>query len=82
MVTRRQILLGSAGAAALTAIGLGIAKRQGAEAKATGRFAVTKTPEEWREILTPEQYAVLRDADTERPWTSVHNKEKREGIFA
>ena len=82
MVTRREILLGSAGAAALAAAGVGIVKWQGGEATAKGRFAVTKTPEEWREILTPEQYAILRDADTERAWTSPHNKEKREGTFA
>ena len=82
MVTRREILLGSAGAAALAAAGVGIVKWQDGEATAKGRFAVAKTPEEWREILTPEQYAILRDADTERAWTSPHNQEKREGIFA
>ncbi len=82
MFTRRQILLGSACAAALAATGVGVLQLRDGEATAKGRFAVTKTPEQWREILTPEQFAILRDADTERPWTSSHNKEKREGIFA
>lgn len=82
MITRRAILLGSAGAAALAIAGVGVLRWQDREATAKGRFAVTKTPGEWREVLTPEQYAVLRDADTERPWTSPHNKEKRDGVFA
>jgi peptide-methionine (R)-S-oxide reductase len=85
MVTRRDILLGTAGVAAATVAGIGILKWRGtseATAATDGHFEVTKTPEEWREILTPQQYAVLREEDTERPWTSPLNKEKREGTFA
>ena len=33
----------------------------------TEQFPVTKTDEEWQKILTPEQYAVLREHATERP---------------
>ncbi len=44
-------------------------------------FEVTKTPEEWRKILTPEQYRVLRDHGTERAGTSPLNLEKRAGVF-
>jgi peptide-methionine (R)-S-oxide reductase len=82
MVTRRHILLGTAGVAALAAAGVGAVKWQGSEAATKGEFEITKTPEEWRKILTPEQYAVLREQDTERPWTSPLNKEKRKGTFA
>src|SRR3546814_3019071 len=32
--------------------------------------------------LTPEQYAVLREADTERAGSSPLNKEKRKGVYA
>ena len=49
---------------------------------ATETFEVTHTPEEWRKLLTPEQYAVLREEDTERPFTSPLNNEKRKGTFA
>lgn len=39
-----------------------------------GRFPVTKTDEEWRKILTKEQYYVLRDHGTERAFTSPLDK--------
>ena len=37
-------------------------------------FPVTKTPEEWKKILPPEQYHVLRDHGTERAFTSPLDK--------
>jgi peptide-methionine (R)-S-oxide reductase len=40
-----------------------------------------RTDEEWRRILTPEQYQVLRKHGTERARTSPLNKEKRKGTF-
>ena len=39
------------------------------------------TPEEWRKLLTPAQYAVLREQDTERAFTSPLDNEHRKGIF-
>ncbi|MBL8511503.1 MAG: peptide-methionine (R)-S-oxide reductase MsrB [Betaproteobacteria bacterium] len=36
---------------------------------------------EWKKRLTPQQYAVLREEDTERPNTSPLNNEKRKGVF-
>jgi peptide-methionine (R)-S-oxide reductase len=50
-------------------------------ALAEDAFEVTKTEEEWRAILTPEQFAVLREEATERPFTSPLNEEKRAGTF-
>ncbi len=82
MVTRRRMLLGAAGLAAMAAAGVGVVKWRGGGATAAQRhFEVTKTPEEWRKILSPEQYAVLREEATERPWSSPLNAEKREGTF-
>ena len=42
---------------------------------------VEKTPEEWRKVLTAEQFYILREEGTERPFTSPLNKEKRKGTF-
>jgi peptide-methionine (R)-S-oxide reductase len=83
MVTRRDVVLGGAALATLAVAG-GLALRwRGAGANAaTETFEVNRTPDEWRKLLTPEQYAVLREADTERPFTSVLNHEKRHGVFA
>ena len=53
----------------------------GADA-ATETFEVNHTPEEWQKLLTAEQYAVLRQEDTERPFSSPLDHEKRKGTFA
>lgn len=42
---------------------------------------VDKTRKEWKKLLNPEQYKVLFEAATERPWSSPLNDEKREGIY-
>ena len=45
-------------------------------------FKVTHTDEEWRRLLTPEQYAVMRQHGTERPGSCALLHEKRAGAFA
>ena len=47
----------------------------------TERFPVEKTDEEWRRLLTPEQYAVLRGHATERPGSCALLQEHRAGTF-
>ena len=44
-------------------------------------YEVTKTDEQWRDELSPEEYQVLRQAGTERPGTGELLHENREGIF-
>lgn len=45
-------------------------------------FEITLTPAEWRARLTPAQYAVLREEDTEPPFSSPLDREKRRGTYA
>ncbi|MBN2536415.1 MAG: peptide-methionine (R)-S-oxide reductase MsrB [Spirochaetales bacterium] len=40
-----------------------------------------KSDEEWRELLTPEQYYVLRDKGTEQPFSGDLYKNKKQGIY-
>jgi peptide-methionine (R)-S-oxide reductase len=47
----------------------------------TKHFPVTRTDAEWRALLTPEQYAVMRGHGTERPGSCALNHEKRAGTF-
>jgi peptide-methionine (R)-S-oxide reductase len=42
---------------------------------------VTKSDAEWREQLTPEQYTVLRQKGTERPFTGEYVNERAEGTY-
>lgn len=42
----------------------------------------TRTEEDWRQTLTPEQYRVLRQAGTERPFTGKYWDYKGEGVYA
>ena len=44
--------------------------------------SLPRSDEEWRALLTPEQYAVLRLGVTEQPYSSPLDGEKRAGIFA
>ena len=82
MITRRELALGGLAVAGIAVAGLGLSRwRTGGAEAATETFEVNHTPEEWRKLLTPEQYAVLREEDTERPFTSPLNHEKRKGTF-
>jgi peptide-methionine (R)-S-oxide reductase len=42
---------------------------------------VIKTEEEWKKILSPEQYKVLREKGTERPFTGEYNLHHENGIY-
>jgi peptide-methionine (R)-S-oxide reductase len=78
MLTRRQlILLGLGGAGA-------VCGRLAFETdvRAAEKFEVSHTEAEWRKLLNPAQYAVLRQAATERPFSSPLDHEKRSGTFA
>jgi peptide-methionine (R)-S-oxide reductase len=44
-------------------------------------FEINKTEPEWRRLLTPEQFRVLREHGTERAWSSPLDKEYGQGSF-
>jgi len=45
------------------------------------QYPVIHTEAEWRKILTPEQYAIMREHGTEMPGSCALNYEKRSGTF-
>ncbi|VTU15277.1 Peptide methionine sulfoxide reductase MsrB [Variovorax sp. SRS16] len=51
-------------------------------ARAAKAYEFTLSDDEWKKRLTPDQYAVLRHAGTERPFSSPLDHEKRAGVFA
>jgi peptide-methionine (R)-S-oxide reductase len=44
-------------------------------------FPVSRSDSEWRKLLTPAQFSVLRMSSTERPFSSALNDEHRDGTF-
>ncbi len=75
-MNRRMML--TSGIAAAAALGFGPLRMNAA----TGSFEVTHTDAEWRAILSPAAYNVLRKEGTERSHTSPLNEEHRKGVFA
>jgi peptide-methionine (R)-S-oxide reductase len=51
------------------------------ETKKKEIFKVTKTKAEWKKQLTEMQYYVLREAGTERAFSSALNKNKKKGVY-
>jgi peptide-methionine (R)-S-oxide reductase len=78
MLDRRMFLVGASGLAVIT----GFYWTRWPTAAAESSFEVQKTETEWRRILTPAQFDVLRRHTTEMPGSSALDHEKREGTFA
>ena len=72
----RRTFIGTGGAAVAALIAFGGSR------EAEARFTVSKSDAEWKRQLGPERYRILRQAGTERAFTSPLNKEHRRGTFA
>ncbi len=77
--TRRRFLA-SAGAAFVGIAAAGACARSATAAPPVD-YEVTHTDDEWKQLLTPAQYDVLRNAGTETPYSSPLNDEHRRGVF-
>lgn len=42
---------------------------------------IERSEEEWRSILTPDEYRILREQGTERAFTGAYLDEKRPGVY-
>ena len=69
----RRTLFGLGGTAAAATVALMLTRQADAAAP---------TDAQWRARLGPERYRILRQAGTERPYSSPLLKEKRKGVFA
>lgn len=72
--TKREFIFGLTAAATATITGIGSALAAKIE-------KLTMSTAEWREKLSPAQYRILRDAGTERAYSSPLNNEKRAGTY-
>ena len=86
-LSRRGFLMGGVAGLALAACSRGTKATVGTGQETNSRSAFTGsefrnfTEADWRERLSPASSSVLRQAGTERPWTSHLNDEKRAGRF-
>ena len=79
MPTRRDALMG--GAIVLAALA-GVAALRARPTRAAVADPLARGDAYWRRTLTPEEYAVLREDGTERPYSSALLDEHRRGVFA
>ena len=82
-MNRRAVLFGGTAIAAIgvAAYALRMPGTVAAEGRPPAEAGFQFTEEEWKAKLTENQFAVLRTAATERPWSSPLLDEHREGTF-
>ncbi len=56
-------------------------KKKRGTSNLTSEKKISKTDEEWKKTLSPEQYKICRNKDTERPFTGKYNDCKDKGVY-
>jgi len=86
MMSKRTFLMSGLAALGASAAAFAGGRRTHAAAAGSpaqsGPFEITHSEEEWRKLLSPEQFYILRQHGTERAGTSPLDKEHRTGTFA
>lgn len=77
----RRVFLKSAITAGLGILAVSITPRLGQAVEPEEKFEIIKTDEEWRSLLTSEQYNVLRKEATEPPFQNAYHNNKAHGIY-
>jgi peptide-methionine (R)-S-oxide reductase len=80
-MNKRDLLWGSAAIAGTAWLSRYLPRESSAMAATNEKFEITKTEEEWRKVLTPEQFSVLRKHGTERAGTSTLDKQYGHGTY-
>lgn len=79
----RSLVLALAGAIALGVAVLGTASAgRGEHPEPSRADRIEKTEEAWKQELTPDEFRVLRQKGTERPFTSPYNGDHEPGVYA
>ena len=78
---RRLFIAGALLSAAGVSASRWVAAASGSDALNGDFPGISKTKQEWRELLGNDQYRVLFEEATERPWSSELNDEKRDGTY-
>ncbi|HVG28839.1 MAG TPA: peptide-methionine (R)-S-oxide reductase MsrB [Pyrinomonadaceae bacterium] len=73
--------LGAAALAPEWALALATNDQKSRKGKGEPLTKIIKSDEEWKRVLTPEQYRVTRQAGTEAPYSSPLNEEHGRGVF-
>ena len=66
----------------ISACGQQTEKKQNPKNMNTTQFKVSKSDDEWKKILTPEQYYILREKGTERPFTGKYWNTSEKGVYS
>ena len=82
MTCSRRTFFRLVGAASLAGGTCAWSRARAVDTGTAAAYEVAHSDAEWRKLLTDAQYRILREAGTERPFSSTLNDEHRAGMFA